>query len=285
MTVGGQVDLWNHCENPYPFVPAEVLEEADSVRASLPNKYCDPKIAARLYDEIFDEYQLCDELGLNIVTNEHHSGINNLWAASPVITGVVARITKKVAHPVLGHAGHGAARPGAGRRGIRHDRRALEGPAGDRLRQVRRHRDGLRRRQPDAHPRARMGGDRPDREGADVRRTGRSAGKASSSPTRTSTSGRAPTSSRARSSGRRPSRPADLRRTGPPRHHQHAAVRRLRQDAGRRSTRTSRRGPRPALPPPGEDRFSYMAFCLCRRHRRGGAADRPEDRLVSSPSA
>ena len=85
------MELWNHCENPYPFVPAEVLDEAPSVRASLPNKYCDPKIAARLYDEIFDEYQLCDDLGLHIVTNEHHSGINNLWAASPVITGVVAR--------------------------------------------------------------------------------------------------------------------------------------------------------------------------------------------------
>src|SRR6266851_5518125 len=88
------MELWNHCENPYPFVPAEVLDEAPSVRASLPNKYCDPKIAARLYDEIFDEYRLCDDIGLHIVTNEHHSGINNLWAASPVITGVVARITK-----------------------------------------------------------------------------------------------------------------------------------------------------------------------------------------------
>ena len=88
------MELWNHCENPYPFVPAEVLEQAESVRASLPNKYCEPKIAARLYDEIFD--QLCDDLGLHIVTNEHHSGINNLWAASPVITGVVARLTRKV---------------------------------------------------------------------------------------------------------------------------------------------------------------------------------------------
>jgi alkanesulfonate monooxygenase SsuD/methylene tetrahydromethanopterin reductase-like flavin-dependent oxidoreductase (luciferase family) len=90
------MDLWNHCENPYPFVPAEVLEQADSVRASLPNRYCDPKIAARLYDEVFEEYELSDELGLNIVTNEHHSGINNLYAANPVITGIVARITKKV---------------------------------------------------------------------------------------------------------------------------------------------------------------------------------------------
>jgi alkanesulfonate monooxygenase SsuD/methylene tetrahydromethanopterin reductase-like flavin-dependent oxidoreductase (luciferase family) len=90
------IELWNHCENPYPFVPAEVLDAAPAVRASLPNRYCDPEIAARLYDEIFDEYQLCDELGLHIVTNEHHSGINNLWAASPVITGIVARLTQKV---------------------------------------------------------------------------------------------------------------------------------------------------------------------------------------------
>ncbi len=90
------IELWNHCENPYPFVPAEVLDAAPAVRASLPNRYCDPEIAARLYDEVFDEYRLCDELGLHIVTNEHHSGINNLWAASPVITGIVARLTQKV---------------------------------------------------------------------------------------------------------------------------------------------------------------------------------------------
>jgi alkanesulfonate monooxygenase SsuD/methylene tetrahydromethanopterin reductase-like flavin-dependent oxidoreductase (luciferase family) len=90
------MELWNHCENPYPFVPAEVLDAAPSVRASLPNKYCEPEIAARLYDEVFAEYQHCDDIGLHIVTNEHHSGINNLWAASPVITGVVARLTSKV---------------------------------------------------------------------------------------------------------------------------------------------------------------------------------------------
>src|ERR1700738_3329166 len=90
------MELWNHCENPYPFVPAEVLDAADSARASLPNKYCDPRIAARLYDEVFEEYALCDELGINIVTNEHHAGINNLYAASPLITGIVARITRTV---------------------------------------------------------------------------------------------------------------------------------------------------------------------------------------------
>ncbi|MBE7159068.1 MAG: LLM class flavin-dependent oxidoreductase, partial [Rhodospirillales bacterium] len=96
------IELWNHCECPYPFVDAEVLDQADSVRASLPSRYCEPEIVAGLYDEVFEEYQLCDDIGLNIVTNEHHSGINNLWAASPVITGVVARITKKVRILTLG---------------------------------------------------------------------------------------------------------------------------------------------------------------------------------------
>ena len=90
------MELWNHCENPYPFVAADVLDAADAVRASLPNKYCDPEIAACLYDEVLAEYVHCDEIGLHIVTNEHHSGINNLWAASPVITGIVARLTRKV---------------------------------------------------------------------------------------------------------------------------------------------------------------------------------------------
>src|SRR5688500_20203845 len=90
------MDLWSHCENPYPFVPAEVLAQADSVRASLPNRYCDPKIAAHLFDEVFEEHALCDDLGINIVTTEHHAGINNLCGASPLVTAVVARITRRV---------------------------------------------------------------------------------------------------------------------------------------------------------------------------------------------
>jgi alkanesulfonate monooxygenase SsuD/methylene tetrahydromethanopterin reductase-like flavin-dependent oxidoreductase (luciferase family) len=96
------MELWNHCESPYPFVPAEVLDAAPSVRASLPSQYCEPEIAARIYDEILEEYCHCDDIGINIVTNEHHSGINNLWCASPVITGIVARMTKKVRILTLG---------------------------------------------------------------------------------------------------------------------------------------------------------------------------------------
>lgn len=89
------MEIWNHCECPYPFVPAEVLDNAEAARASLPSRYCEPDIVAALYDEVFEEYRLCDELGLHIVSNEHHSGINNLWAASPLIAAVIARTTRR----------------------------------------------------------------------------------------------------------------------------------------------------------------------------------------------
>lgn len=88
--------VWNHNELPYPFVPAEVLDSHDSVRAVLPNRYCDPKVAAQLYAETFDEFRLCDELGINLITTEHHAGINNLSSANPLITAVAAAITKKI---------------------------------------------------------------------------------------------------------------------------------------------------------------------------------------------
>ncbi len=87
---------WYHCENVYPFVPQAVLDAAPSVRASLPNKYCDPQIAADLFEECLDEHLLCDDLGVNIVSIEHHSGINSLYGASPMVLGILARQTKKV---------------------------------------------------------------------------------------------------------------------------------------------------------------------------------------------
>jgi alkanesulfonate monooxygenase SsuD/methylene tetrahydromethanopterin reductase-like flavin-dependent oxidoreductase (luciferase family) len=90
------MQAWYHCENTYPFVPKEVLERAESVRASLPNQYCDPKIAADLFEECLDEHLLCDALGINVVSIEHHSGINSLYGASPMILGIAARQTKNV---------------------------------------------------------------------------------------------------------------------------------------------------------------------------------------------
>ena len=90
------MEVWYHNENPYPFVPHEVLDRADSVRASLPNTYCDPAIAANLFEETFDEFLLCDDVGINVVAIEHHAGINSLFGAHPLILGILARQTRKV---------------------------------------------------------------------------------------------------------------------------------------------------------------------------------------------
>jgi len=90
------MDAWWQCEVPYPFVPQEVLDAADSVRGSLPNRYCDPKISADLFEEVIDEFLLCDELGLNVLAIEHHSGINSLLGSNPMLVGILARQTRKV---------------------------------------------------------------------------------------------------------------------------------------------------------------------------------------------
>ena len=88
------MDVWFQCEIPYPFVAQEVLDRADSVRASLPNKHCDPVIAANLFAECLDEFLLCDALGINVVAIEHHGGINSLLGANPLLLGILARQTR-----------------------------------------------------------------------------------------------------------------------------------------------------------------------------------------------
>src|SRR5262245_33778251 len=89
------MDVWFHNEITYPFVPQDVLDRADSVRASLPNKYCDPRVAADLFEECLDEFVLCDDLGLNVVAIEHHAGINSLLGANPLLLGILARQTRR----------------------------------------------------------------------------------------------------------------------------------------------------------------------------------------------
>ena len=89
------MDVWYQCEIPYPHVPQEVLDRAPSVRASLPNRYCDPKVAADLFEECIDEFLLCDERGMNVVAIEHHAGINSLLAANPMLVAILARQTRK----------------------------------------------------------------------------------------------------------------------------------------------------------------------------------------------
>jgi alkanesulfonate monooxygenase SsuD/methylene tetrahydromethanopterin reductase-like flavin-dependent oxidoreductase (luciferase family) len=89
------MDAWFHNEITYPFVPQDVLDQTDSVRGSLPNRYCDPRVAADLFEECLDEFLLCDQEGLNVVAIEHHAGINSLLGANPLLLGILARQTRR----------------------------------------------------------------------------------------------------------------------------------------------------------------------------------------------
>ena len=73
-----------------------MLDAAELVRGSLPNRYCDPEIAADLFEEVIDEFLLCDDMGMNVLAIEHHAGINSLLGANPMLVGILARQTKKV---------------------------------------------------------------------------------------------------------------------------------------------------------------------------------------------
>lgn len=83
---------YHFTEEPYP--DAWKLD-ADTLRVTLPNSLCDPKRAADLYHQYLDGWQLCDELGLDIFVNEHHSTTTCLTASCNVILSILARITRR----------------------------------------------------------------------------------------------------------------------------------------------------------------------------------------------
>jgi alkanesulfonate monooxygenase SsuD/methylene tetrahydromethanopterin reductase-like flavin-dependent oxidoreductase (luciferase family) len=86
-------------ENAYPYLP----EKYDSIRVTMPNRIFDPRIGAELYNRYFDEWQLADEVGLDVMANEHHATAINLNPSVPVVMAVLARITKNARLLVLGN--------------------------------------------------------------------------------------------------------------------------------------------------------------------------------------
>jgi len=106
-----------------PYFPAWP-EHTGSLRVNLPNGKQDPAIAADLLHRYYDEWLLADELGLDIMINEHHSTATCMSSTAIVALSVLARETKRAR---LSH------RPPAGsaarRRGTRDHRRAVAWPA------------------------------------------------------------------------------------------------------------------------------------------------------------
>jgi alkanesulfonate monooxygenase SsuD/methylene tetrahydromethanopterin reductase-like flavin-dependent oxidoreductase (luciferase family) len=92
--------VFQFTEQPYP----DVWDDHNgSLRVNLPNRKLDPVHAADLFHRYYDEWQLADELGLDIMLNEHHSTATCMSAACVVGLSVLSRITKRARLLVLGY--------------------------------------------------------------------------------------------------------------------------------------------------------------------------------------
>lgn len=93
---------YHFTEMPYPYVPEEVERALSSSRIVVPSKYFDPVKAADLYNRYLDEYEYADELGLDLLLNEHHQTLTCMDVAAPLSAAMLARRTKKANICILG---------------------------------------------------------------------------------------------------------------------------------------------------------------------------------------
>ncbi|AMN44648.1 LLM class flavin-dependent oxidoreductase [Rhodoplanes sp. Z2-YC6860] len=85
-----------------PYFPAWNNHQG-SLRVNLPNAAMDPKVAGDLFHRYYDEWKLADELGFNIMVNEHHQTATCMSSTVIVGLSVLARETKNARILVLGY--------------------------------------------------------------------------------------------------------------------------------------------------------------------------------------
>src|SRR5689334_14778848 len=86
--------VWYFSEMAYHPAWEEGLKRR-SLRVVLPNENFDPKIGHGLLNRYLDEFALCDEVGLDIMVNEHHSTSTCLTVSVPMALAIIARETKR----------------------------------------------------------------------------------------------------------------------------------------------------------------------------------------------
>src|SRR5262249_35086916 len=92
--------VYQFTEQPYPNA---WTDHGGSLRVNLPNRKCDPKIAADLLHRYYDEGILADELGFDIMLNEHHQTATCMSSTVIVGLSVLARQTSRARLLVLGY--------------------------------------------------------------------------------------------------------------------------------------------------------------------------------------
>ena len=93
--------VWHFSETAYPYLPDP--ETIDSNRVTLPSRHYDPAKGAEIYHSRLDEWCVADELGLDIMLNEHHQTATCTVPAISVIAGILARQTERARLLLLGN--------------------------------------------------------------------------------------------------------------------------------------------------------------------------------------
>jgi alkanesulfonate monooxygenase SsuD/methylene tetrahydromethanopterin reductase-like flavin-dependent oxidoreductase (luciferase family) len=86
---------------PYPYLPP--AQTYESLRVTLPSSVYDPELGFQLYKKYFDIYAASDELGFDIMVNEHHSTATCVAPAVPLAMAVLARETRHARLLALGN--------------------------------------------------------------------------------------------------------------------------------------------------------------------------------------
>jgi alkanesulfonate monooxygenase SsuD/methylene tetrahydromethanopterin reductase-like flavin-dependent oxidoreductase (luciferase family) len=93
---------YHFTEAPYP-IDESTFDELDSLRVSFPSQLIDPKRAADLWNMYLDQWQYADEIGMNVMVNEHHATATCMNTTSPLIASILARITNNAEILMLGN--------------------------------------------------------------------------------------------------------------------------------------------------------------------------------------
>ena len=95
------MESWYFTEMPYPHLPP--VEQLDNMRVAIPNRLYDPRIGADLYHRYLDEYLEADDVGLNMMVNEHHQTATCLDTCAPLNLAILARQSRKGRLMILGN--------------------------------------------------------------------------------------------------------------------------------------------------------------------------------------
>jgi alkanesulfonate monooxygenase SsuD/methylene tetrahydromethanopterin reductase-like flavin-dependent oxidoreductase (luciferase family) len=88
-------------ELPYPFLPPASMMPSN--RTDVPNSFYDPDAGHELYKKYLDIYAAADELGLDVMVDEHHTTATCTDAIATIPMAILARETKRARILTLGN--------------------------------------------------------------------------------------------------------------------------------------------------------------------------------------